>query len=103
MAACSAPCRLSQEPPNTQYTRRNEPRDESCCNCRSRDRGTFVQCRIIILEHCHKSEIDRGTQTDDGDNIAAHFAKDRFAAHSAERAVFLKGIDNPIREYPRNS
>src|SRR6478736_3868031 len=33
---------------NAQYARRNEPRDESCGDCRSRDRGNFVQCRIII-------------------------------------------------------
>jgi hypothetical protein len=43
---------------NAQYARRNKPCDESSGDCRSRDRGRFVECRIIIREHCHESEID---------------------------------------------
>ena len=85
---------------NAQYARRNEPRDESGGDCRSHDRGSFVQRRIIICEYFHDCEIDRSAQTSDGDSIAPHFAKHRFATHSAERAIFLKRIDDAVRKYP---
>ena len=77
---------------NAQYARRNEPRDESSGDRRSRDGGGFVQCRVIICERPYESEIDCSAQTDDGDSIMPDFAKHRFATHSAERAIFLEGI-----------
>jgi hypothetical protein len=88
---------------DVQYARRNEPRDECCGGCCSRDRDNFEQCRIIICEHCHESEIDRSAQTDDSDSILPDFAKHRFATHSAKRAIFLERIDDAVRKYPRNS
>ena len=81
-------------------TRTATPRDESGGDCRSHDRGSFVQRRIIICEYFHDCEIDRSAQTSDGDSIAPHFAKHRFATYSAERAIFLKRIDDAVRKYP---
>ena len=85
---------------DVQYARRNEPRDERCGDCCSRDRDNFDQCRIISREHRHESEIDRSAQTDDSDSILPDFAKHRFATHSAERAIFLERIDDAVRKYP---
>ena len=88
---------------NAQNTRRDEPSDETGGDCRNRDRSIFVQCRVIVLEHCHKAEIDCSAQTNDGDSLVCNFAKHRFATHSAETAVFLERIDDAIRKHPRNS
>jgi hypothetical protein len=44
---------------NAQYARRNKPRHENCGDCRSRDRASFVQRRIVICEHCYEAEIHR--------------------------------------------
>jgi hypothetical protein len=83
---------------NTQYARRNEPRDESSDDCRSCNRGGFVECRIITCEHRHESKVDCSAQTDDGHSILPDFAKHRFAIHSTERAISLERIDDTVRK-----
>jgi hypothetical protein len=67
-----------------------------------------LQCAICASKQTTRRERRRlpqprprqSCETGDGDSIVPHFAKHRFATHSAERAIFLKRIDDAVRKYP---